>query len=271
MTLHAVSRLKSLAILSTVLLLGTTSAIQPPSSPIQDTTLRLLAYNIRHGAGMDDRVDLERAARLIRRLEPDLVALQEIDHETTRTGEIDQARRLGELTGMFATFGAFMDYRGGQYGMALLSRFPIEEAVNHRLPDGEEPRSALAARVQLADGGPEIVFVGIHLYGTSDERLAQARRLVEIFEHETLPVILAGDFNSMPDSDVIRLLGRSWEIPPKGEDHLTFPSRSPRREIDFIMFRPADRFEVRQSRVIDEPLVSDHRPVLLEVTIREVP
>ena len=235
---------------------------------LQTTTVRLLAYNIRHGAGMDDRVDLERAAQVIRRLDPDLVALQEIDNQTTRTGHIDQAQRLGELTGMHAAFGGFMDYREGQYGMALLSRFPIEEATNHRLPDGEEPRTALAARVRLGDDGPEIVFVSIHLYRSAEERLAQAQRIVEIFQNETRPVILAGDFNSTPDSDVIELLEQYWRIPDKGEDRLTFPSMAPSREIDFIMFRPADRFKVVQLAVIDEPLASDHRPVLLEVVLR---
>jgi endonuclease/exonuclease/phosphatase family metal-dependent hydrolase len=269
MTRHTVRRHGYLIIASATLLLGSTPTTQPTPAPTQPTTIRLLAYNIRHGAGMDDRVDLERAAALIRRLDPDLVALQEIDNQTTRTGQVDQARRLGALTGMHAAFGAFMDYRGGQYGMALLSRFPILETVNHRLPDGEEPRSALAVRVRLGDGGPEILFVGIHLYRTGEERLAQAQRLVDVFEAETRPVILAGDFNSTPDSEVIGLLGGSWQIPDKGDDHLTFPSPSPRREIDFIMFRPADRFDVLQSRVINEQLVSDHRPVLLELALRE--
>lgn len=122
---------------------------------------------------MDDRVDLKRAAQVIRRLDPDLVALQEIDSQTTRTDRIDQAQRLGELTGMHAMFGGFMDYREGQYGMALLSRSPIEEATNHRLPDGPEPRTALTARVRLGDDGPEVVFVSIHLYRSAEERLAE--------------------------------------------------------------------------------------------------
>ena len=217
---------------------------------------------------MDDRVDLKRVAQVIRRLDPDLVALQEIDSQTTRTDRIDQAQRLGELTGMHAWFGGFMDYREGQYGMAILSRFPIEEATNHRLPDGQEPRTALTARVRLGDDGPEIVFVSIHLYRSAEERLAQAQRIIEIFQNETRPVILAGDFNSTPDSEVIELLEQYWRIPDKGEDRLTFPSGTPRREIDFIMFRPADRFEVVRLAVIDEPLASDHRPVLLDVVLR---
>ncbi len=234
----------------------------------QPSTLRILAYNVRHGAGMDDVVDLTRAARVIRELQPDVVALQEIDNRTTRTDGVDQAARLGELTGMHAAFGTFMNYAGGQYGMALLSKYPLSDVTNHRLPDGAEPRSALAARIRPDDPASDVVIVGIHLYSSAEERLAQAQRIVDILEDERAAVILVGDFNSTPDSPVISLLARTWTIPDKGTDHLTFPSHDPSREIDYIMYRPTDRFEVIALDVIDEPLASDHRPVLLELRWR---
>ncbi len=152
--------------------------------------------------------------------------------------------------------------------MALLSRRPFLATENHRLPDGREPRSALAARVAIGDAGPELVFVGIHLYATEEERYAQAERLVEIFEGQSAPVVLAGDFNSRPDSPVMALLGRSWSIPDKGEDRMTFPSDAPDREIDYILLRPGRRFEVVEYRLIDEPVASDHRPVFMRVRVR---
>lgn len=248
----------------TLLALASLYALSPQPIRAQrtDTVLRILAYNIRHGAGMDDSVDLARAATVINRISPDLVALQEIDSATQRTGRVNQASRLGELTNMHAVFGGFMEYQGGKYGMALLSRYPIVEITNHRLPDGREPRTALALAVRVSDT-TEIVFVGIHLYASEEERLAQAHRLTEIFEHDERPVVLAGDFNSQPGTAVLRHLSQEWVVPPKGEDHLTFPSDAPDREIDYIMMRPAASFEVLDVRVIDEPLVSDHRPVLM--------
>ena len=112
------------------------------------------------------------------------------------------------------------------------------------------------------------MVVDIHLYATAAERRAQAQRLVQIFADEKSPVVLAGDFNSTPDSEVIALLGRHWEIPDKGDDHFTFPSHAPEREIDYIMFRPAGRFRVIGQRVVTEPAASDHRPVLLDLRIR---
>jgi endonuclease/exonuclease/phosphatase family metal-dependent hydrolase len=241
---------------------------RPPETIQPAPTLRVLAYNIRHGEGIDRRVDLERVARVINRIRPDVVTLQEVDSAVQRTAGVDQARRLAELTGMQAVFGSFMGYQGGQYGMAILSRHPIVEFTNHRLPDGEEPRTALAAVVQLRDANLEFVIVGIHFYRTAEERLAQARRVVEIFQEEHRPVILSGDFNSAPDSHVLRLLQQSWAVAGKGLERLTFPADTPDREIDFIMYRPAAQFSVARSLVVDEPLASDHRPVLVELILK---
>jgi endonuclease/exonuclease/phosphatase family metal-dependent hydrolase len=255
-------------LLLSLALASTSACLASAGARAQDrATLRILAYNIKHGEGMDRVIDLERAARVINSLDPDVVALQEVDSAVRRTSGVDQATRLGELTGMHATFGAFFDYQGGRYGMALLSKQPFVGVLNHRLPDGAEPRTGLAARIRVGEPPQEIVVVGIHLYATAEERYAQAARLVEILADETAPVILAGDFNSRPESEVMALLARSWQIPEKGADHLTFPSDAPNREIDYIMYRPVDRFEVLDLRVIDEPLVSDHRPVLIELRL----
>lgn len=254
-----------LLLLLTILLPAGAPGYAQEAPPV---TLRLLTYNIKHGLGNDGNVDLERSAAVINALAPDLVALQEVDSSVERTGGIDQARRLGELTGMHAVFGDFMEYQGGHYGMAILSRYPIVGSQNHRLPPGEEPRSALAARVRVDDSGREIVFVGIHLYNTLEERLCQAKRVLDAMADETAPVILAGDFNSTPDSEVMSLIQGGWTLPEKGEDRLTFSSDDPRTEIDFIAYRPGDLFEILEYRVVDEPIASDHRPVLMVVRMR---
>lgn len=240
----------------------------PAALPAQDT-LRVLSYNIRHGAGMDDSVDLRRAAAVIRAQRPDVVLLQEVDFGTTRTGGVDQARALAELTGLpHHAFGRFMDYRGGAYGMAALSAAPILDSVTHVLPDGEEPRSALAVRIRPRPGMPELVFVGIHFYRTEPERLAQAARLVEALGGEAAPVFLVGDFNSQPGTAVMDLLARHFHMPSKPEDaRFTFPADEPAREIDYVLYRPAGRFRLLEYRVVDERRASDHRPVLAVVTV----
>lgn len=228
-------------------------------------TIRIVVYNIHHGEGMDEVIDLERIATLIAELEPDLVALQEVDREVERTGFVDQAAVLGELTGLTAQFGQFMPYQGGDYGMAVLSRWPIQAVANHRLPDGDEPRSALGVRVRSPASGRELDFVGIHLYRTAAERLAQAEAVASAYADPDVPVILAGDFNSTPDSEVIQFLSRSWRFIDKGADRLTFSSMQPEVEIDFVALRPADAFRVVSQRLLDEPVISDHRPLFVEL------
>jgi len=228
-------------------------------------TLRVLAYNIHHGAGLDGELNLERIASVINDVAPDVVALQEVDSSVTRTNGVDQASVLATMTGMRSVFGHFMDFQGGRYGMALLSRLPILESTNHRLPEGEEPRTAVAARLRLPDTDDEVVVIGIHFYRSEEERLAQAQALLDIYESEETPVILAGDFNSTPGSPVMNFITQQWMVPDKGEGHFSFPADEPAREIDFIGVRPADRFTVVESRVIPELVASDHRPVLLVV------
>lgn len=162
----------------------------PPTSASADT-LRVMAYNIHHGEGMDEELDLERIAALIREVDPDLVTLQEVDSVTSRTMGVDQVAELGRLTGLQSVFGRFMAYQGGAYGMALLSAWSVAESVNYRLPDGEEPRTALAAIVTSPKTGRSLRFVGIHFYRTAEERLAQAVALEGLLGDDTIPTILA--------------------------------------------------------------------------------
>lgn len=237
---------------------------RPSSTP---DTLRILAYNTHHGEGMDGALDLERIADLIVAVEPDVVALQEIDRGVERTGGVDQAVAYGSLTGMEPLFGDFMEYQGGQYGMALLSRLPVVDWVNHRLPPGTEPRSALTARIRLEPSGRQVLVAGIHFYNTEEERLAQARALMEILEGEDGPVLLVGDFNSLPGSPVMELLSGQWEVPAKTGSPYTFPADAPAREIDFVLVRAPSGFRVLEYRVLDEAVASDHRPVLMVLEI----
>lgn len=274
MTSRAVAGAVHLAVAVAAVMLATAATAcgrsdrSAPGTEARTDTVRVMANNIHHGEGMDTALDLERIARFIALQDPDIVALQEVDSGTERTNRVDQARRLGELTSMSAVFGSFMAYQGGEYGMAVLSRWPIVATNNLRLPDGEEPRTALSVRVRSPRTGRDLVFVGIHFYRTAEERVAQAMRLHDLLEVETSPVILAGDYNSLPDSEVMAFFARSWTIVDKGEDRLTFPSWEPQREIDFFVYRPADRFEILEQRVLDEPVASDHRALFARMLVR---
>ena len=226
--------------------------------------MRIMSYNIRHGVGMYNTVDLSRSANVIKRFNPDVCTLQEVETMCSRSGNVNQMKTLSELTGMpYYAFGEFMDYDGGQYGMGMLSKHPPAEISNHRLPDGQEPRSAIAGTITI--DGQEIIVVGIHFYRTEQERCDQAATLIANYKDEKRPLILAGDFNSHPGTKVMQLIARHFVLPTKGEDHFTFDSVTPSREIDYIAYRPCDAFQLQEYKVIEEPRTSDHRPIIMDL------
>ncbi len=240
-------------------------AVQTASALLaQSTEVRVVSYNIKHGRGNDDVVNLERTAGVLRALSPDIVGLQEVDDLATRSGGVPQAAHLGRALGLHDAFGRFMDFQGGAYGMAILTRYPIVSTHSVRLPDGNEPRVALAVEVELP-GARRLTIVNVHFDWVRDDgfRFAQAEALTRYLDALRTPYILLGDFNDVPESRTLGLFrARATEAAKPANDRFTFSSTAPAREIDFIFFAPKDAFVAQQVRVIDEPLVSDHRPVV---------
>lgn len=241
-------------------------ASRPPSRPAaspESGTLRVVSYNIRHGRGMDGRVNLERTAGVLRALEPDLVGLQEVDERVGRSGGVDQAAELGGRLGLEHAFGAFMAFDGGRYGMALLSRHPITRAWEIPLPAGNEPRVALAA--EIAHPAGPFVAVNVHFDWVGDDgfRFAQASTLARALDELARPYVLLGDFNDEPGSRTLELFhARADEAEKPAAERATFPSPAPTKEIDFVFAAPHGAWQVGPTRVVDEREASDHRPVL---------
>lgn len=232
--------------------------------------LTVVSYNIRHGAGLDDRVDLPRTAAVLRALDPDLAALQEVDHRVRRSGGAPQADSLGALLGLHAAFGAFMPYQGGEYGLAILSRHPIVRATPVRLPDGHEPRVALVADIALPDGDT-ITAVNVHFDWVDNDtlRFAQARALTAVLDTLPRPWIILGDFNDQPGSRTLALFAaRAVEARKPAATRFTFPSTEPTKEIDFVFAAPAEAWAPANARVVDERVASDHRPVVTRLVRR---
>ena len=226
--------------------------------------LRVVTYNIKHGRGNDNVVDLERTAAVIRAQRPDIVGLQEVDDRAERSGRVPQAEQLGKSLGLNHAFGRFMDFQGGAYGMAMLTRFPIEATQEVRLPEGNEPRIALSVRVGLPDGRP-LTIVNVHFDWVRDDafRFAQAEGLTKYLDELKTPYILLGDFNDVPESRTLALFkARAGEAAKPEGDRFTFSSTEPSREIDYIFFAPAAAWRARDVRVVDERIASDHRPVV---------
>jgi endonuclease/exonuclease/phosphatase family metal-dependent hydrolase len=109
---------------------------------------RVLTWNIHHGEGVDGKLDLARQAAFIKKADPDAVFLQEVDVKTQRTGGVEQAAELGRLTGMKVTFGKAMDFGGGEYGNAILTKVKPSSSRVIPLAGGTEPRAALAVEIK---------------------------------------------------------------------------------------------------------------------------
>ena len=240
---------------------GQTPALPSDSSnPLQ---LRVFCYNIHHGRGGDDQVDLERLAKVINACQPDLVALQEVDHRTRRTGGVDQTAELARLTGLHAQFAKQIDFEGGQYGQAILSRWPLSDLQIHWLPGEPQREQRIVATCQVDLPGRQLLFGTTHLHhNNTDMRLRQAREITNELGPRAETVILAGDLNAEPEHAPIAELLKSWSIVHSASELKTFPAVIPTKQIDYIFFRPVDRLRIISSQVIDEPMASDHRPLL---------
>ena len=236
-----------------------------------DSDLRVASYNIRHGRGLDNRVALERTAAVLRSLNAHIVGLQEVDRNVERSGRVDQAGLLGNLLGMHHAFGAFMEYQGGRYGMAILSEYPIVSSREIVLPTGEEPRVALAARIALPYGDT-ITAINVHFDWVENDaaRVRQARTLSMVLDTLSEPWLLLGDFNDGPDSRTLRMFEPMVHPAPKPADSsYTYPSNGPVKEIDYIFAERSTQWRSGTVRVVVDSVASDHRPVV--TTIRHIP
>jgi endonuclease/exonuclease/phosphatase family metal-dependent hydrolase len=240
--------------------------------------LRLMTYNIHKCiGGVDRKYDPERIRGVIAGEQPDFVLLQEVDHFTHRSNRDRQVDLLGDLLGFrHRTWFPNVKVRaGGEYGNAILSRFPLTDTRNIDLTiPPKKRRSVLHARyrVRLDRTHSRTVHVyNMHLGLAGYERKAQLRKFLSsepfIQLHPETPIIIAGDFN-----DVWGTLGPKI-LEPAGfrgvtRPMRTFPAWGPVRALDSIYVRgPVDILSCGRS---DSPLsrrASDHLPLIATLRI----
>ena len=227
-------------------------------------SLRILTYNIRTGLGMDGQRDLNHIAKIIRDVRPDVVVLQEVDNGTRRANGLNQARYLAQHTGLDAYYFPAMPFDGGQYGIALLTRLPVTQRDTLPLPG--EPRVAGAIRVvwRCSSAAETLWVIGTHLDTEPRPRRQSVALLHQwVQQFGSAPAILAGDLNAPPDSPTLRGLTTVWTLPEWASPLYTFPADTPRVQIDYVLYRPADAWKVVRAEVLHEPVASDHRPLLV--------
>lgn len=225
-----------------------------------------MSWNLHHGVGEDGKLDLSRIAARIREQNPDVVMLQEVDNKCRRSRSVDQAAELARLTGLKSAFGKAMDHDGGEYGQAILSKHPLGETKVHRLPGDGEPRIAFEAMVVFKN--QPLRLVSVHLDHQQDaRRLKQAETLVKELATTREPLILAGDFNDVPDSPAMKVFGDDLTPVEKSEPRLTCPAAVPEVEIDHVFLRGLKA--VSPVTVLPEAVASDHRPLVMTVSLGE--
>jgi endonuclease/exonuclease/phosphatase family metal-dependent hydrolase len=228
--------------------------------------IRVLSYNIHHGAGIDGKLDLERIAKVILSERPDLVALQEVDVNVKRSNSIDQARTLAELCEMKFAFGGNIKLQGGEYGNAVLSKFKIVKFKNTKLPnfDSGEQRGILNCTIKIAGLAHDIEFSSTHFdhRRNDEERFASSQSVNRQLENTIAPIsILAGDFNDVLFGRTIIELEKSWV---RSNDTMlpTIPVKKPNRQIDFIFASKTSKLTCIKTKVLSEAVASDHRALL---------
>jgi endonuclease/exonuclease/phosphatase family metal-dependent hydrolase len=273
---------------SLLLMAGTavTPAVAGPH-PGRDVPIRVATYNIHAGAGEDGQYDLERTADAIRHLHADVVGLQEVDvHWGARSEWADTARELADRLGMqvfFAPIYSLDPPAEGQprreYGVAVLSEWPIVSATNHLLtrlstvvPDPVPTPMPGFAEVVVEKQGARVHVYSTHLDYRADPSVRQTQ------VDETLDIladdagesrVLVGDLNATPDAPELAplwpVLTDAWAAAPGDGTGLTYPAITPTKRIDYVT--ASTEVKVVRSRVVDTA-ASDHRPVVADLVVR---
>ena len=221
-------------------------------------TLKVMTYNVRHCAGMDLVLDYDRTAAVIAQLQPDVVALQELDSMTGRSEHRYQLGELASRTEYYPVFGAAIDYDGGKYGVGILTRETPLNTKSIPLP-GDEPRVLLVVELQ------NYVIACTHLDLEEEPRLASVPLIIEEAQRWQKPFLLAGDWNDTPESELLQQMTKYFTI-LSGND-VSYPADEPQECLDYVATFKGNSVEVLESTVIDEPEASDHRPVVVRMNL----
>ena len=227
-------------------------------------TLKLMSYNIKNANGMDNVCNFQRIANVINNTSPDVVAIQEVDSMTNRSGQKYVLGEIADRTQMHGYFAPAIDYDGGKYGIGLLTKQVPLRLQTLPLPGREEARTLILA--EFAD----YIYCCTHMSLTEEDRMKSLELVKAFTSSSTKPLFLAGDMNAEPESGFIKKLQKDFQILSNPKQH-TFPAPDPKETIDYIatLKQNAKGFAVISAKVINEPMASDHRPILVELRTAE--
>ncbi|MDC3412161.1 endonuclease/exonuclease/phosphatase family protein [Aquibacillus sp. 3ASR75-11] len=242
------------------------------TSKTEEVAIKFMSYNIHHGVGLDGELSLERIAQVMRDANVEIIGVQEVDKfYGSRSNYKDQAKELSTLLGYYYVYGANLSLypEGGhdkarQYGIAILSKYPIIESENIELSSyGNEPRGLLRTKIDV--GGILVSVFNTHLGLDTSERLAQIKEITRVTSSFVRPRILLGDFNAEPNSEEIKWLlheGDFVDCFKEIENAVTFPADNPNRRIDYILTSKSIKFS---NQNMMHTQVTDHLPITIKL------
>lgn len=243
--------------------------------------LKVITFNCAHGKGMDDKVDIERQAELIRLYKPDIIFLQEIDAYTKRAGDRNQIREFCKKVNLpYCSMETNITLEEGYYGDGIISRFPISFSTNYLMPLTDlnhEQRGILCNRISL--GTAKINLFSVHLSTYEDERILASKELLRIIRKidQDEIIIVGGDFNvgvtrlgkgkytfeEKEKYEEYELLKKNLKKIDNTEE--TWFSKLGNGCIDTIFY--SNNIKVKSFKTIDVNGISDHNAVYAEFDI----
>lgn len=240
------------------------------SIQLKAQTVKILTYNIHHAnpPSTPGKIDIEAIAKVINDSKADIIGIQEVDINVSRSEMVNQAEKLAELTGTEYFFSKGIDLEKGYYGVLVLSKHKIvgKRRYDLPMPVKSENRSLAIVDVELP-GGKTISLANTHLDLKEENRIAQAEFINELGELYKKPLILVGDLNAKPDSKPIKIL-EEYFVRNTTSNQPTSPNVNTKNEIDYIMVLKNREFNWKSYQVIKEEYASDHLPLLAEIEFK---
>ena len=221
--------------------------------------VRVMSYNVKNGYGLDGVKSIERCADVIREVQPDVVAVQEVDSCTRRNKFYVLGKMAEKAGGYHAYFGPTISHTGGKYGIGVLSKKPALSVEFHRLPCRREPRGLLVVEFD------KYYMLCTHLSLNEEDRVTSVGIIRDVVSKLDKPAFIAGDMNARPTSKPMEAFKEYAQV-LSNDKKFTIPSNDPRACIDYIL-GVNGTFKVLKDFVGYDILYSDHLPLYVDVKV----
>ena len=221
--------------------------------------VRVMSYNVKNGYGMDGVKSIERCAEVVRKVQPDVVAVQELDSCTRRNKFYVLGKMAEKAGGYHAYYGPTIPHTGGKYGIGVLSKKPALSVQFHRLPCRKEPRGLLVVEFD------KYYMLCTHLSLNEEDRVTSVGIIRDVVSKLNKPAFIAGDMNARPTSKPMVAFKEYAQV-LSNDNKFTIPSTDPRACIDYVLGTNGS-FKVLSDCVIYDTYASDHLPLYVDVKV----